>query len=420
MARGGTNFGAIGRALGNRNFAIYVTGNVFSHIGVWVQRLAVGWLAWSLTEQAFWVGAVSFADLFPVLVIGPFGGVLADRLDRLKVVVICQSVSAVQAAVLYFLTANDMITIELLFALTFLLGAISGFNQPARQSLVPSLVRREDLTAAVALNSIVFNVARFIGPAIAGVVIARYGLAPAFAINAVSFLCVIVALMCLRLPPAKAAVRRGRSVINDLILGFRYVRRHTLIGPLLLLTLSMSLFVRPMNELLPAVSEMLFQQGATGLAVLTAARGVGALIAGVDLARRGDAEGLSRHVVLSLVVAAAAIVALIAGGPLWVGALALVVFGFAMTAGGVGSITLIQVAVDNRLRGRVLSLNGLLMRGMPAFGGILMGWIADRVGLQLPLGVGAALCVVIFIIALRWERRIRTVREMTGNGSGLH
>jgi MFS family permease len=407
MAKGGTSFGTIGRALSNRNFAIYVTGNVFSHTGLWVQRLAVGWLAWSLTEQAFWVGAVAFADLFPVLVIGPFGGVFADRIDRLKVVMICQGVSAVQAVALYLLTVQGLITIEILFVLTFVLGAVSGFNQPARQSLVPSLVRPEDLTSAVALNSIVFNVARFTGPAIAGFVIAGYGVAPAFAINAVSFLCVIVALMCLRLPPAKRTARHGRSVVTDLILGFRYVRRHALIGPLLLLTLAMSLFVRPMNELLPAVSEMLFQQGAAGLAILTGARGAGALIAGLAMARRGDAEGLSRHVVLSLFISAASIGLLIAGGPFWIAVVALVVFGFAMTTGGVGSITLIQVAVDNRLRGRVLSLNGLLMRGMPAFGGILMGWIADRIGLQLPLGVGAVLCLAIFVIAIRWERRVR-------------
>lgn len=416
-AKGGTNFGAIGRALSNRNFAIYVTGNVFSHTGLWVQRLAVGWLAWSLTGQAFWVGAVAFADLFPVLVIGPFGGVLADRIDRLKVVMICQGVSAVQAVALYFLVAQDMITIELLFALTFVLGAVSGFNQPARQSLVPSLVRPEDLTSAVALNSIVFNVARFTGPAIAGFVIAGYGVAPAFAINAGSFLCVIVALMCLRLPPAKRTARHGRGVVTDLLLGFRYVRRHALIGPLLLLTLAMSLFVRPMNELMPAVSEMLFQQGAAGLAILTGARGVGALIAGIVLARRGDVEGLSRHVVLALFISAASIGLLIASGSFWIGVVALVVFGFAMTTGGVGSITLIQVAVDNRLRGRVLSLNGLLMRGMPAFGGILMGWIADRIGLQPPLAVGAALCLVIFFFAIRWERRVRADYRRAGGAN---
>jgi len=419
MAKGGTGFGAIGRALRNRNFAIYVTGNVFNHTGLWVQRLAVGWLAWSLTEQAFWVGAVAFADLFPVLVIGPFGGVFADRIDRLKVVIVCQAISAVQAAALYFLTAQGMITIELLFALTFILGAVSGFNQPARQSLVPSLVPRENVTAAVALNSIVFNVARFIGPAVAGVVIAGYGIAPAFAINAVSFLCMIMALMCLRLPPAKASARHGRGVVTDLILGFRYVRRHALIGPLLLLTLSMSLFVRPMNELLPAVTDMLFERGAGGLAVLTSARGVGAMIAGVALARRVDAEGLSRDVVLSLLISAASIGVLIAGGPFWLGVAALVVFGFAMTTGGVGSITLIQVAVDNRLRGRVLSLNGLLMRGVPAVGGILMGWIADRVGLQPPLGVGAVLCLVIFVVAIRWERRIQARIHKPGEPGGL-
>jgi predicted MFS family arabinose efflux permease len=298
--------------------------------------------------------------------------------------------------------------------LSLFAGAVSGLNQPARQSLVPSLVRPEDLPSAIPINSIVFNVARFTGPAIAGVVIAGYGVAPAFAINAASFLCMIFALTCLRLPPDSEAPRSRSGMLTDFVAGIRYARGHRTIGPLLLLTLAMSLFVRPMNELLPAITELLFERGPGGLAILTAARGVGALIAGFTLASRGNGAGLARNVVYALFIASVGIFLLIAGGPFWLGVLALVVFGFAMTTGGVGSITMIQMAVDNRLRGRVLSLNGLMMRGMPALGALAMGWTADRLGLQPPLAVGAALCLVIFLIAARWERRTREAYPKPG------
>lgn len=405
MRQGWADFSAVTRVFRNRNFAIYTTGNIFSHTGLWVQRLAVGWLAWSLTESAFWVGAVAFADLFPVVLLGPFAGVLADRLDRLRIVVICQILAAVQATALCVLTALDMITIGLLFALVLVQGIVSGANQPARQSLIPSLVRKEDLTSAVAINSIIFNVARFIGPAIAGVVIAVYGLAPAFAINAVSFFCVIVALWCLSLPPESHRSAGRRTIIGDLLLGLRYTKRHATIGPLILWSFALSLLVRPVNELLPAITELLFDRGAGGLAILTAARGVGALAAGLILAKRTDIVGLPRNIVVSLLIAALSVFLLLGGGNFWIGVAALVLFGYAMTNMGVGTITLIQVTVDNRLRGRVLSLNGLIMRGLPALGGITMGWIADRAGLYWPLATGAGLCLLVFLAALRWQRR---------------
>ena len=407
MFKGWADFSAVTGAFRNRNFAIYTTGNIFSHTGLWVQRLAVGWLSWTLTESAFWVAAVAFADLFPVVVLGPFGGVLADRIDRLKVVVFCQSLSVVQSLLLFSFVYFDMITIELLFALALFQGAVGGFNQPARQSLIPSLVKKEDLTSAVAINSIIFNVARFIGPAIAGVVIAAYGLAPAFAINAVSYLCVIFALLIMNLPPREPSTGRQLTILGDMLLGFRYTTRHATIGPLILLSLAMSLLVRPMNELLPAATELLFAAGAGGLAMLTAARGVGATIAGLVLAKRHNIDGLAARVVFSALLSVISVFVFIATEFLWVGVFALVVFGYAMTSSGVGTMTMIQVKVDNRVRGRVLSFNGLINRGVPALGGVVMGWVADRAGLYWPLAAGAGLCFVVFLIAMRWERRSR-------------
>lgn len=417
MAKGWADFSAVARPFRNRNFALYTAGNAVSNTGTWVQRLAVGWLAWKLTESAFWVAAVSFADLFPVVILGMFGGVLADRVSRIKVVRICQIVQALQAAALFFLVAFDLITVELLFAFTLILGASTGFDQPARQSLVYSLVPREDLTSAVAINSIIFNTARFIGPAVAGVVIAAFGLAWAFAINAVSFLATILALSLLRIPATEHVSKHRMSVLGDLLLGFRYTVRHQVIGRLVLYSLALSLLVRPLNELLPAITELLFEHGASGLAILTSARGVGALLAGLLLAKRTQIEGLTRHLVYSMLAGVVSVFLLLATGNLWIGAIALALFGFAMSTTGTGCVTMIQVTVDNRLRGRVLSLNGLIMRGVPSLGAVAMGWIADRAGLYWPLAVGAGLFLLIFLSAVRWEKRIRAIAD---RGPGPH
>jgi MFS family permease len=411
MPKGWADFSAVARPFRNRNYAMYTAGNAISNTGTWIQRLAVGWLAWQLTESAFWVAAVSFADLFPVVILGMFGGVLADRVDRLKVVRICQIVQALQATALFVLVVTGHITIELLFAFTLILGASTGFDQPARQSLVYGLVPREDLTSAVAINSMIFNTARFIGPAIAGVVIATFGLAWAFAINAVSFLATIMALTFMKLPPSEHVSKHRMSVLGDLLLGFRYTARHQVIGRLILYSLALSLLVRPLNELLPAITDLLFSYGASGLAVLTSARGVGALLAGLLLAKRTQVQGLTRHLVYSMLAGVVSVFVLLATGNLWVGALALAMFGFAMSTTGTGCVTMIQVTVDNRLRGRVLSLNGLIMRGVPSLGAIVMGWVADRVGLYWPLAVGAGLFFVIFLSAVRWEKRVRAIAD---------
>jgi MFS family permease len=417
MAKGWADFSAITSAFRNRNFAIYTSGYLISNTGLWVQRLAVGWLSWTLTESAFWVAAVALADLFPVVLLGLFGGVVADRVSRLRVVVICQIVQSIQAVALFLLVAFDVITIELLFGFTLILGASTGFDQPARQSLVYSLVRREDLTAAVALNSIVFNTARFIGPAIAGIVIAAFGIAHAFALNAISFLAVFVALALLRIPTTEHISKHRRSVMQDLLLGLRYTRRHKVIGPLVAYALAFSLLIRPLNELLPAITELIFQQGAGGLAILTSARGVGALIAGLLLAKRTKTDGLTRNLIIAMLLGILSVFLLLATDYFWIGMLALVVFGYSVSTAGVGTVTMIQVTVDNRLRGRVLSLNGLIMRGMPSLGAIVMGWVADRAGLYWPLAVGAGVFVVIYLTAARWERGIRAAVAPPDNGA---
>ena len=202
--------------LRNPNFGLYSVGSAISLIGMWMQRIAIGWLTWQLTGSGFWLGVVSFADFFPVVVVGPIAGAAADRWDRLKAVQVSQALSLLQASVLFWLTATGRITIELLVALTAFQGVVVAFNQPARLVLVPSLVPHADLATAVAINSVVFNLARFIGPACAGPLIVWTGVSGAFAANALSYLPFLAVLARIRIKASEEIPPKRSNMISEL------------------------------------------------------------------------------------------------------------------------------------------------------------------------------------------------------------
>ena len=279
--------GNIPRTLAHRNFGVYVAGNSVSLIGTWMQRIGVGWLAWELSHSGAVLGLVAFADLFPGVLIGPFGGALADRVDRLRVIKVAQSLIMLQALTLFALTASGAITVPLLLALVLFQGAVIGFNQPARLALIPSLVPRADLATAVAINSIVFNTARFIGPALAGIAIVALDVSAVFALNACSFLAFLFALSRLRLEPTAAAKAR-RSMLGAVADGLRYALHHPGIGPILMLQAGLALCARPFVELLPGFAAEVFGRGAPGLAILSSTIGIGAIMGGLWLAQRSD------------------------------------------------------------------------------------------------------------------------------------
>ena len=226
--------GNIARAFAHRNYRIYVIGNSISLIGWWLERVAVGWLTWTLTHSGAWLGLISLADFLPVLFLAPFAGVLADRRDRIWTIRITQWIGCAQACLLAILVVTDAMTIEILFALVLMLGIASGVAQPSRLALIPTLVDRESLASALAINSVVFNLTRFIGPALAGIVIAEIGIAAAFAANAVSYIAFQISLLNLRRLPPQPAVGR-QNVLRASVEAFSYVRRHSGIGPMLLL-----------------------------------------------------------------------------------------------------------------------------------------------------------------------------------------
>jgi len=405
MPDGATGFAALAAAFRHRNFRIYAIGNALSLVGLWVQRVAVGWLTWELTRSGTWLGIMVFADLAPALLLGPIGGAIADRFDRKRIAMGAQALALVQAASLAALTMAGLIDIYALLAFTVALGAVSSFWQPVRLALMPALVERPDLPAAIAIASMIFNLARFVGPAVAGPIIVYAGVGPAFAVNAVSFLAFLVALAAMDLPRPKPRPRGGSSVLGDVMAGVRFAAAHAGIGPLLLLTLVVAAGVRPVAELLPGFADAVFDRGAGGLAMMTSALGLGALVGGLWLARRGDRPGLTRATLTGAALGGVAVAAFAATDVFPLALLAISGAGVAIAISAVGAQTLVQTAVPDEMRGRVLSFYGLIFRSAPALGALAMGAASEVVGLGPPVMVGAALGVA--ACAWGWRRRAR-------------
>jgi predicted MFS family arabinose efflux permease len=358
----------IGKALSYPNYRAYTIGNSISLIGTWMQRVAVGWLAWQLTKSGTWLGLVAFADLFPTVVFSPLAGALADRHDRRQVVFITQLLAMAQAVALAVLTALGKIDIYLLFTLTLLLGVANALNQPARLALIPSLVERSSLSSAVALNSIVFNSARFIGPAVAGFAIAHGSIALAFALNAATYIAFLMALLMMRFTEIEPIVRKGH-ILGNTLEGYTYAMRHPGLGPMIILLAVTSIGSRAFVELLPGFADAVFHRGPQALAWLTAATGLGAMCGGFWMAQRGSIEGLTSLLVANVLAMSAALIGFTATDLFWVALPCLFLAGISLVINGIAAQTLIQNATISSMRGRVMGLHGMIFRGGPAVGG---------------------------------------------------
>ena len=408
--RPAAGFHNIARAFAHRNYRVYLSGNGVSLIGWWLQRVAVGWLAWTLTHSGTWLGLVSLADFLPVLFLSPFAGVLADRRDRVWIIRITQLCGCVQAGLLALLVATDTITIELLFALVLLLGIASGIAQPARLALVPSLVDRASLASALAINSVVFNLARFIGPAIAGVMIAEVGIAAAFAANAVSYFAFQISLARLRgLPPVPAA--EPQNAIRASAEAYAYASRHKGIGPMLLLFAMTAIGTRGFIELFPGFADHVFDRGPQGLAMLTSTVGLGAICGGAWMVLRPAVAGLAAVVLGHTLMMSLAILAFTATDRFYLALPCVFVAGAAMTITGTGAQTLIQATVDSRMRGRVMALYGMIFRAGPAVGAVLIGLASEHLGLRLPLAIGALVSCGFWLLTRLHHKEIAAALE---------
>jgi predicted MFS family arabinose efflux permease len=400
--------GNIARAFAHRNYRVYVTGNSISLIGWWLERVAVGWLTWTLTHSGAWLGLISLADFLPVLFLAPFAGVLADRRDRVRTIRVTQWIGCAQASVLAILVVTDTMTIEILFVLVLMLGIASGLAQPSRLALIPTLVDRDSLASALAINSVVFNLARFIGPALAGLVIAEIGIAAAFAANAVSYIAFQISLLNLRGLPPQPAVG-SQNVLRAAAEAFSYAYRHPGIGPMLLLFVVTTIGTRGFIELFPGFADRVFDRGPQGLAILTSTVGLGAICGASWMVLRPAITGLANVVLVCTLIMSLAILAFTATEAFYLALPCVFVAGAMMTITGTGAQTLIQAAVEARMSGRVMALYGMIFRAGPAVGAVLMGTLSEYLGLRAALALGAIVSGVFWLAT-----RVRHKRMAVG------
>jgi len=396
-------FASLRSAFSNRNYAIYMGGNSISLIGFWMQRLAVSWLAWLISESEFWVGVIAFVDLAPMIIVTPLFGVWADRFDRKTMAVMAQVLMMVQAFVLFFLVWFDMLTIGLLFTLAMTEGILQAAYQPIRLSIIPNLVRKDDLVAAAAFTAVAFNVARCLGPALAGMVIALTSPAVAILFNALSYLMIVIAWKFIKLPIREKRTEK-KSFVRDIRDGFNYVvEKEALLSLFILLTV-VSLFIRPAAFMLSAFVGAVFESGELTLALFTSAMGLGAVLAGLKLSMVGKTHGLVREILLTTLVAVFCLAGFASIKTIWLATVLMFIFGYAITIGSVAGQTLVQNSIDDDMRGRVLSLWAAFTRGAPALGVLLIGWLANLFGLMLP-NILAALCCFICLLLMMGKRR---------------
>lgn len=392
-------FSTLTRALSHRNAKIFFGASLTAWTGLWMHRIAVSWLAWELTGSAFWVGVVAFCDLAPAVVFSPLAGAVADRADRLRMTMLAQLAIGLNAAAIAVLVAGGWMTIGILLVLEVLGGIAASFAQPARQSLMPGLVPRADLPAAVALNSLTFNVARFIGPALAAPLIAVAGVWPPIAVNALAYAFATLTTPMLRVDEAQ---RRGHaataSLFGEMMDGLRYAARHPGLGPILAFAAVAAVLLRGVQEILPPFVERVFGLGAEALAVLTAAFGVGALVSGLMVAARGRLAGTTRLAMLGVLALGLATAGFVATGWFVLGVLCAALMGAAGSVHGISVQTLAQSASDPAMRGRVLSLWGLITRACPALGALILGAAGEVFGLRWPVLVAVALS----LLAVAW------------------
>lgn len=380
------------RALRHRNFQLFFSGQLVSLVGTWMQSIAESWLVYRLTGSAFLLGAVGFASQIPVFLVAPVGGIVADRKNRQRIVISTQASAMCLAMVLAILTLTHRVQVWHVFGLAALLGIVNAFDLPARQAFLVDMVGKEDLMNAIALNSSMFNGARIVGPAIAGILVARIGEGWCFLANSLSYIAVIVGLLMMRVQ-RPTALATAASPIAHIMEGFRFVRQTKPIRALLLLLGLVSLVAMPYTVLMPVFADQILHGGAQGLGILMGATGVGALLAALALASRTGVRGLGRWVAVSSAGFGFSLVLFSWSRIFWLSAALLLPVGFCMMLQMSSSNTLIQAMVPDHLRGRLMAVYSMMFMGMAPLGALLGGASAERLGAPLTVSIGAVACL---------------------------
>jgi MFS family permease len=380
------------RALRHRNFQLFFAGQLVSLTGTWMQSVAQAWLVYRMTKSALLLGSVGFASQIPVFLFAPIGGITADRMNRQRLVIATQTCAMILAGILAWLTLSGRVQVWHVFVLAALLGVVNAFDIPGRQSFLVDMVGKGDLMNAIALNSSMFNGARVVGPAVAGILVARIGEGWCFAANSISYIAVIVGLLLMHVqsPPRVSK----HSPIEDIIEGFRWVNQTKIIRSLLLLIGLVSLVGMPYTVLMPVFADQILHGGARGLGILMGSTGVGALLGALTLAAKTGIKGLGRWVAITCAGLGISLFCFAFSRSFWLSALLLLPAGYSMMLQMACSNTLIQTMVPDQLRGRVMSLYSMMFMGMAPFGAFFGGALAHRIGAPVTVAVGGVACVL--------------------------
>lgn len=387
----------------HRNFRLFWFGQTISLVGTWMQQVATGWLALKLSNDPFLVGLVSAAGSFPILLLSIPAGVLADRTEKLRVVRIAQGLMLLEATLLWWFTWSGHLTIDWLLALVFFGGTLAAFEIPARQSLIIDLVVKSDLQDAIALNSGGFNLARILGPSVAALVIAQFGLAWCFGFNALSYLAVLVGLAMIRLPARDLAGEEPHgSPFDGLMQALRYVRHDRLMWILMRVVTVFSLLGIPILTLLPVMARDHLRQDVTGYSALMMCFGVGALLGALAIAAQGGRLPRGAMLTTSSLGLGAVILAFALSRSVVFSGTMLFLAGVFMISNNAVINGLVQARVPDRLRGRVMAIYVTVYVGMNPVGSFLAGWIARQS--STPWAIGGMAAVMLLFAAWAFRR----------------
>ncbi|MFT5500383.1 MAG: MFS family permease [Woeseiaceae bacterium] len=390
-------------ALSSKNFRIFLYGNTVSVLGIWIQRLALGWQAWQLSESSLVVGVVAAGQFLPFLLLTPFFGVLVDRIRPRYGAIVMHVIFMSIALTLGALTIFDRVSIELLVLLSFCHGVANSAYSPFRLALIPDLVPQDQFPSAVAISAVIFNTTRFIGPGIAGAIVTFYGLGFAYFANSISYLPVILSLLVIRTHRKKPEPSAKKKYSEELMEGLRYTRDHPTIRKVILVAGVSTFFGRGVLELMPAFAALIFAGGSAELAALMAAAGAGAILTSLIFSFASLHSYLGQTVVVGALGVAASMFLFAMAETLAFGIFATALLGVFSSMVSIGSQSEVQIKVDDRLRGRVLSLWTLLLIGGPAVGSIVAGWLAAEFGSTNTL-LSFAIVSLILIIAVVMQK----------------
>ena len=380
-------------SLRHRNFRLFFTGQTISLVGTWMQSVAQGWLVLQLTNSPFYVGLVSALGSLPILLVSLPAGVLADRTNKHRVIILTQTLSLLQALVLAVLIGTHRIALWQVASIAVFLGTVNAFDTPMRQAFIVELVGKEDLTNAIALNSSAFNAARVVGPSIAGLLISAVGLAWCYFLNALSYVAVIVGLLMMRLPPWVRPARAGDDW-DRFREGVRYVRGDRRVLSLVTMMAVISVFGFPFLVLMPVFARDELRVGAAGLGLLMAAVGIGAMLAALGLAAFGPRVRKGALLVWTGPTFGVAITAFALCQWFPLALAVLPICGGAMILNTAVTNTLLQSVVPDGLRGRVMGFFTFVFIGMAPFGALQAGFVAEHLGAPTAVVLGGMVCAI--------------------------